>query len=39
MDYELLIEIEEIEDYVVDFLTGDVINPRSGEVVGRLVLL
>jgi len=37
MDYELLID-EERDLTVVDFLTGDVIDPRSGEVVGRVLI-
>ena len=36
MDYEIVLEVEN-DEYVVDFLTGDVIDPRSGEVVGRVV--
>jgi len=36
--YELLIEIEGHDgELVADFLTGDIIDPRSGEVVGRVV--
>jgi len=37
--YELLIEIEGHDgELVADFLTGDVIDPRSGEVVGRVLI-
>jgi len=37
MDYELLIDEDYDGEVVADFLTGDIIDPRSGEVVGRLV--
>jgi len=33
---EFLIEIER-ERYVVDYVRGDVIDPETGEVVGRVV--
>ena len=34
--YELLIEIENVE-YVVDYRTGDILNPETGEVIGRVI--